>query len=140
MTSNIWYTRVLTIAVSVSAVVAVKRLWLGLYLVRSQTSVVPWSHWRNDEFGSPFCCSNSRHCLIQLQGKKTFQNYAEDLAKVVQKLVVLADVAALARTFLVESLEDDQSRRQLSVSRFGMSREEVRTNGELQLRPAVGLK
>ena len=59
-------------------------------------------------------------------GKKTFKNYAEDLAKVVQKLVTLADVASLARMFQAEAMVDDQSVRQLSVSRFGISREEVR--------------
>ena len=59
-------------------------------------------------------------------GKKTFKNYAEDLAKVVQKLVTLADVASLARMFQAEAMVDDQSVRQFSVSRFGISREEVR--------------
>lgn len=74
--------------------VAIKRLWLGLYL-----------------------------------GKKTFANYAEDLTKVVKKAVILSDVAALARLFLIESLDTDgsaYSSRAPSISRFGMSREEVR--------------
>lgn len=74
-------------------VVAIKRLWLGLYL-----------------------------------GKKTFKNYAGELAKVVQKLVTLADVASLARMFQVQALEDDRSVRQFSVSRFGITREEVRNS------------
>lgn len=94
VTDSIWNTRALTIAVTVSAVVAIKRLWLGLYL-----------------------------------GKKLFANYAEDLAKVVKKMVVLYDVAALGRQFLVESMESDRdaySKHARSVSRFGMSREEVR--------------
>ena len=94
ITSNEWYTRALLVAVSVSAVVAVKRLWLGLYL-----------------------------------GKKTFANYAEDLAKVVKKLVVLSDVASLARQFLIESLESSRNlySKRKAPSVFKMSQEEVRS-------------
>jgi len=106
--------------VSVSCVVAVKRLWLGLYLGKySACNGAPCKiAYIHQPFFLPLCFR---------PGKKTFAAYAESLAKVVQKLVILADVAALGRTFLVDSLEDDQSRRQLSVSRFGMNREEVRT-------------
>ena len=77
------------IAVSVSAVVTVKRFWLGMYL-----------------------------------GKKTYTNYSQDLKKVTKKMLFLTEIAALASR--LRNAKNYQSVRQLSVSRFGMSREEVR--------------
>lgn len=92
MTENLWNTRILLIAVIVSALAAVKRLWLGLTL-----------------------------------GKKTFSNYAEDLAKIVKKLIILSDVGALGRKFLIESLENNvqgSSSKAPSIARFGITRDE----------------
>jgi hypothetical protein len=60
LTSNIWNQRALVIAVCVSIVAAIKRLWLGLYL-----------------------------------GRQTFVNYAEELAKVVKKMLIISEVASL---------------------------------------------
>lgn len=61
---NPWNRRVIVVAISVSAVVAVKRFIVGLAF-----------------------------------GRQTFHNFGADLAKVMNKMVLVSEVAALARSF-----------------------------------------
>lgn len=51
-------------------------------------------------------------------------NHAEDLANVVQKAVILCEVASLARTFQIKSFGGGGVRRTPSLSKFGMSQAE----------------
>ena len=69
------YFRVLSIAVSVGAVVSVKRLVVGLYL-----------------------------------GRKTFSNYAEQLAKVMNKMLLISEVASHAKGVEKKSWRDEKRR------------------------------
>ena len=81
---NEWYYSALIVAISWGGAVALKRLWLGLYL-----------------------------------GRKTYTNYAEELARVMQKILLLCEVAALGR-----ELEQDVGGGLPPIEGFGISRED----------------
>jgi len=57
-------------------------------------------------------------------------NYAEELAKVVHKVLILCEVANLGREFLLETYDGYSERLQPSVSQLGITREEF--NGYLE--------
>ena len=68
-------------------------------------------------------------------GRKTFKNYAEDLTKVMKKIVLLGKVGILARRLAREAIlsGDVSSQRRVSMHPLGMTRE----NFNVLLRSAV---
>jgi hypothetical protein len=88
------------------------------------------------------CDGNDRStCKLTSADPFMLVNHAEDLAKVVQKALLLCEVAALAREFSLKSFRGGVQRAP-SISKFGMSREEfdgiVRRNAELDDDSASG--
>jgi hypothetical protein len=115
VTNNEWYIRILSISVCLGFVVALKRLWLGLFL------------------GKKTYCKIVRFYLL-VHRRFTFAskcfivfltvNYAEDLTKLVDKMLILCEVAALAREIDSELARPYCMKRSLSVSQYGLTRQE----------------
>jgi hypothetical protein len=111
VTTNIWNTRVLLVAVSVGLVTAVKRLWLGLWLGRKTYGESLPPHSIRCAFVAYHGIANRTCCSIA--------NHADDLQKVYRKVVLLCEVATLAR-----DLQQNPSFRRRPTSIFGMNEDE----------------
>ena len=113
ITSDGWYTRILAVSICLGFVVALKRLWLGLFLGRKtyskSTLLKPRSHIK---------------LLFTLSISCYTANYAEDLAKLVDKIVVLCEIAALSREIEDEIASPHSLRRSMSISQYGITKEE----------------
>lgn len=101
---SLWYTRILIIAIVLSALVSLKRMVVGLYLGKKTYSKLG-------------CSKQSRFDSTHQLTKYKIGNYAEDLTQTVKKVLLLSELAGLARQCLVESMsQKDELSRPMPIS------------------------
>ena len=126
VTYSLWNSRILSIALGLGIVASIKRLWLGLWFGKKT-----YGKWLAAWIGH-----NEKNYELNSSPRvaSLVANHARDLAKVINKALMLCEVAALGRELELQSSGEDAMLRAPSISRFGLSKEEfdgiVRRNME----------
>lgn len=113
MVCSVWNTRVLSVLCGLGIAASLKRLWLGLCLGRKTYGKLLTTEAELKQTNA----LNRSH-----RNPSMVANHAEDLAEVVKKALMLCEVAALASE--LQSSGESAAQRALSVSQFGLKREE----------------